>query len=153
FGCRSEVRVSNTAELYNRLNSARAAVLLVDDDANILDTAKDILEEAGYEISMAANGADANALLDKKVFNAVVVDFQLPDTTGLELARKVRERNDFTMVVLMTGHASLEMAVKAIQEAVYDYLIKPVDPAQLKRTLERALQQQKLVLENKHLFE
>jgi K+-sensing histidine kinase KdpD len=83
----------------------------------------------------------------------VIVDFQLPDTTGLELARKVRERNDFTMVVLMTGHASLEMAVKAIQEAVYDYMIKPVDPAQLKRTLERALQQQKLVLENKHLFE
>src|SRR5258708_5397626 len=127
--------------------------MLVDDDVNILDTAKDILEEAGYEVSTAATGALAIELLDKKTFNVVVVDFQLPDTTGLELARKVRERNDYTMVRLMTGHASLEMAVKAIQEAVYDYLIKPVDPAQLKRTLERALEKQKLVLENKQLIE
>lgn len=140
-------------ELYNRLNGNEPAVLLVDDDPNILDTAKDILEDAHYEVSTASNGQEAIALLDKKVFNVVVVDFQLPDTTGLELARKVREHNDHTMVVLITGHASLEMAVKAIQEAVYDYLIKPVDPTQLKRTLERALEKQKLVLENKQLFE
>src|SRR5258708_3401124 len=125
--------------------------MLVDDDVNILDTAKDILEEAGYEVSTAATGALAIELLDKKTFNVVIVDFQLPDTTGLELARKVREHNDHTLVVLMTGHASLEMAVKAIQEAVYDYLIKPVDPAQLKRTFERALEKQRLVLQNKQL--
>ncbi len=140
-------------ELYNRISANQPAVLLVDDDVNILDTAKDILEEARYEVSTAATGQEAIALLDKKEFNVVVVDFQLPDTTGLELARKVREHNDHTVVVLMTGHASLEMAVKAIQEAVYDYLIKPVDPLQLKRTLERALEKQKLVLENKQLFE
>ena len=149
----SEDRMSNDIELFTRLNENHPAVLLVDDDVNILDTAKDILEEAKYEISTAANGAQAIELLDKKAFNVVVVDFQLPDTTGLELARKIRERNDFTLVVLMTGHASLEMAVKAIQEAIYDYLIKPVDPAQLQRTLERALEKQKLVLENKHLIE
>ncbi len=129
------------------------AIRLVDDDVNILETAKDILEEAHYEVSTASNGAQALELLGKKAFNVVVVDFQLPDATGLELARKVRERNDFTLVVLMTGHASLEMAVKAIQEAIYDYLIKPVDPAQLKRTLERALEKQTLVLENKQLIE
>jgi len=145
--------MSNVNELYSRLNGGVPSVLLVDDDVNILDTAKDILEEAHYEVSTAANGQDANKLLESKVFNVVVVDFQLPDTTGLELARKVREHNDYSLVVLMTGHASLEMAVKAIQEAVYDYLIKPVDPAQLKRTLERALEKQKLVLENKQLIE
>src|SRR5258706_896068 len=132
---------------------SKETILLVDDDVNILDTAKDILEEADYEISTASTGAKALELLDKKAFNVVVVDFQLPDATGLELARKVRERNDFTLVVLMTGHASLEMAVKAIQEAVYDYLIKPVDPAQLKRTLERALEKQILVLQNKQLID
>jgi signal transduction histidine kinase len=125
----------------------------VDDDIHILDTAKDILEEEGYEISTAADGAGAIQQLDKQAFNVVVVDFQLPDATGLELARKIRERNDHTLVVLMTGHASLEMAVKAIQEAVYDYLIKPVDPSLLTRTIARALEKQKLVLENKHLIE
>ena len=144
---------SNPNELYVRLNESHPSILLVDDDVNILDTAKDILEEAGYEISTASAGAQAIELLDQKAFNVVVVDFQLPDLTGLELARKVRERNDYTLVILMTGHASLEMAVKAIQEAVYDYLIKPVDPAQLQRTIERALSQQKLALENKHLLE
>ena len=145
--------MSNANELYARLCEGNPAVLLVDDDENILETAKDILEEAHYEISTAANGAKAIELLGQKMFNVVVVDFQLPDATGLELARKVREHNDYTMVILMTGHASLEMAVKAIQEAVYDYLIKPVDPAQLQRTIERALAQEKLVLENKHLLE
>ena len=145
--------MSDANELYTRLTGSSPAVLLVDDDVNILDTAKDILEEAGYEISTASNGTRAIELLDQKAFNVVVVDFQLPDTTGLELARKVREHNDYTLVILMTGHASLEMAVKAIQEAVYDYLIKPVDPAQLQRTIERALAQEKLVLENKHLLE
>jgi K+-sensing histidine kinase KdpD len=145
--------MSNVNELYARLCDGIPAILLIDDDENILETAKDILEEAHYEISTAANGAKAIEHLDNKVFNVVVVDFQLPDTTGLELARKIRERNDYTMVILMTGHASLEMAVRAIQEAVYDYLIKPVDPAQLQRTIERALAQEKLVLENKHLLE
>jgi len=91
-------------------------------------------------------------VFDQHVFNVVVVDFQLPDVTGLELARKIRERNDYTYVILMTGHASLEMAVKAIQEAVYDYLIKPVNPSQLQRTIEKALEKQKLVLENKRLM-
>ncbi len=145
--------MSGINELTNLIEAGHPRVLLVDDDANILDTARDILEEVGYEIHTAANGAQAQQLLEKHAFNIVVVDFQLPDATGLELARKVREANDFTLVVLMTGHASLEMAVKAIQEAVYDYMIKPVDPSQLKRTLERALEKQKLVLENKHLVE
>src|SRR6185295_7879575 len=66
--------------------------------------------------------------------------------------RRVREQNPHTLVILMTGHASLEMAVKAIQEAVYDYLIKPVDPAQLQRTIEKALEKQQLSLENKQLL-
>ncbi len=145
--------MSQPNELTDLIEAGKPRVLLVDDDVNILDTAKDILEEASYEVFTAATGAQAIAQLDQRAFNIVVVDFQLPDSTGLELARKVRERNDFTLVVLMTGHASLEMAVKAIQEAIYDYLIKPVDPGQLKRALERALEKQKLVLENKHLIE
>src|ERR1051325_3822086 len=145
--------MSSTNELYARLTGSQPAILLVDDDMNILDTAKDILEEAKYEVTTAATGARAVELLNQKAFNVVVVDFQLPDLTGLELARQARERNDYTLVILMTGHASLEMAVKAIQESVYDYLIKPVDPDQLKRTLERALEKQKLVLENKQLLE
>lgn len=145
--------MSQPNELMDLIEAGKPRVLLVDDDVNILDTAKDILEEAGYEVLTAANGAQAIAALNQHAFNIVVVDFQLPDSTGLELARKVREQNDFTLVILMTGHASLEMAVKAIQEAIYDYLIKPVDPAQLQRALERALEKQKLVLENRHLIE
>lgn len=144
--------MSDTHDLYAHLEAGTPWVLLVDDDPNILDTAKDILEEARYVIYTAGNGAEAIAQLDQKHFNIVVVDFQLPDSTGLELARKVRERDEHTLVILMTGHASLEMAVKAIQEAVYDYLIKPVDPAQLQRAIEKALEKQRLVLENRQLL-
>jgi len=144
--------MTDSNELYARITGGTPSVLLVDDDANILETAKDILEEAKYVITTASNGAQALEKLDQNEFNVVVVDFQLPDATGLELARKVRERNDHTCVILMTGHASLEMAVKAIQEAVYDYLIKPVDPSRLKRTIEKAIERQRLTLENKQLL-
>jgi signal transduction histidine kinase len=143
----------DTNELSARLESGAPWVLLVDDDVNILDTAKDILEEAKYVVDTASTGAAALKLLGEKQFNVVVVDFQLPDSTGLELARKVREHNIDTCVILMTGHASLDMAVKAIQEAIYDYLIKPVDPAQLQRTIEKALEKQRLTLENKQLLD
>ncbi len=143
--------MSESNGLHARITSGAPSVLLVDDDRNILDTAKDILEEAHYDITTASTGASAIEELDKRDFNIVVVDFQLPDSTGLELARKVRERNENTCVVLMTGHASLEMAVKAIQESIYDYLIKPVDPARLLRTLEKAVEKQRLTLENKQL--
>ncbi len=139
-------------DLFAHLEAGTPWVLLIDDDVNILDTAKDILEEAKFIVDTAKNGAEAIARLDAKHYNLVVVDFQLPDATGLELARKVREHDENTMVVLMTGHASLEMAVKAIQEAIYDYLIKPVDPAQLLRTINKALEKQRLVLENKQLL-
>jgi signal transduction histidine kinase len=144
--------MSQPNELYARIEAKAPWVLLVDDDVNILETAKDILEEAHYVVDTASNGAAALKLLGEKQFNVVVVDFQLPDSTGLELARKIRELNEHSCVILMTGHASLEMAVKAIQEAVYDYLIKPVDPAQLQRTIEKALEKQRLSLENKQLL-
>jgi K+-sensing histidine kinase KdpD len=144
--------MSDANELYARIEAGTPWVLLVDDDVNILDTAKDILEEAKYVVETASRGEAALKLLSEKQFNIVVVDFQLPDSTGLELARKVREQNENSCVILMTGHASLEMAVKAIQAAVYDYLIKPVDPAQLQRTIEKALEKQRLTLENKQLL-
>src|SRR6476620_7350695 len=102
--------------LYTRIEAGQPWVLMVDDDVNILDTAKDILEEAKFVLHTASTGAAALKLLEEQTFNVVVVDFQLPDSTGLELARKVRESNEHTCVILMTGHASLEMAVKAIQE-------------------------------------
>lgn len=144
--------MSQTDELHSRIEAGKPWILLVDDDVNILDTAKDILEEAHYVVHTASTGAAALKELEGKHFNIVVVDFQLPDATGLELARKIREQNEFTCVILMTGHASLDMAVKAIQVAVYDYLIKPVDPSQLQRTIERALEKQRLSLENKQLL-
>jgi signal transduction histidine kinase len=143
--------VSN--DLYARMEDGKPWVLLIDDDPNILDTGKDILEEKGFIIDTAGNGAAAMGFIEQKSYNVVVVDFQLPDATGLELARKIRERNPHTCVILMTGHASLEMAVRAIQEAVYDYLIKPVDPALLQKTIEKALEKQRLTLENAHLLD
>lgn len=135
------------------MSDEKATILLIDDDKRILETAQDILEDAGYTVVTASNGAEALKAIHSQTFNVVLADFQLPDSTGLELARKVREQNDTTSVILMTGHASLEMAVQAIQEAVYDYLIKPVDPALLKKTIAKALEKHRLVSENHRLLE
>lgn len=139
--------------LARAIAGGHPTVLLVDDDPRILETGKDILEDGGYAVETAADGAETLRRIEARDFNVVILDFQLPDATGLELARKIRERNPLTSMILMTGHASLEMAVQAIQEAVYDYLIKPVDPSQLKKTIAKALEQQSLTLENRRLLE
>jgi DNA-binding NtrC family response regulator len=112
--------------------------LLVDDDPNILDTAKDILEDANYVVETAATVASATERLQKEPFDLMLVDFNLPDGRGVDLAVQAQSLRPGILVILMTGEANIQLDKSA---PVSDYLIKPVHPPELLRILAQALTQ------------
>jgi len=123
-------------------------ILIVDDDPNYRETVADILEDDGYKVSQAETGTASIEEVRKKFFNVVLVDFKLTDITGLELAKKIKSIDKNTYIILVTGHASLETALKAIEmrEEIYSYVVKGGgrDPGQLKWIIRSALREQRL---------
>lgn len=128
-------------------------ILVVDDEPHLLDLLVDVLSEDGYEVDGVATGTAALHAARQTLYPVALLDYELGDMTGLALAKELRRTNEEINIILMTAHATLDMAVKAIQADVYDYLIKPIDSNQLKRSLDNALEKNRLTLENKRLME
>jgi diguanylate cyclase (GGDEF)-like protein len=126
-------------------------ILIVDDDPNYRETVADILEDEGYKVSKVETGIASIEEVTKKFFNVVLVDFKLADITGLDLAKKIKVIDKDAYIIVVTGHASLETALKAIEmrEEIYGFVIKGGgrDPGQLKWTIKSALREQRLALD------
>jgi DNA-binding NtrC family response regulator len=94
-----------------------------------LDTARDVLEAAGFEVHAAETGAAALQSLQQRVFSLMIVDFNLADTTGVDLAVRAKDLHPRMAVILMTGEANVDIGpAKGLLHAV---LLKPVNPAEL----------------------
>ncbi|MCK5357017.1 MAG: response regulator, partial [Elusimicrobiales bacterium] len=100
----------------------QSKILIVDDDAHLRETLRDLLEMEGYKVFEAASGAEAMALVVSDFFHVILMDFNLTDKTGIEVIQDIRKLNTDSQILMMTAHASLDTAVKAIQESVYDFL-------------------------------
>jgi len=126
----------------------QAEILIVDDDPNYRETVADLLEDEGYRVTKVETGTASIEEVKKKFFDVVLADFKLADITGLELSKKIKMIDRDTYIILVTGHASLETALKAIEmrEEIYGYVLKGGgrDPRQLKWTIKTALREQKL---------
>jgi signal transduction histidine kinase len=128
-------------------------ILVTDDEQATLTTLSANLEEMGYRVATASNGREALGLIRKRGFNIVIADIKLPDISGLEILETAKELNPETAVIMITGHASLETAVDAINEGAYAYILKPVSMSELETTLNNALREQRLLSENRELVE
>ena len=117
-----------------------ASILLVDDDDALRSTTVDILALHGFSTHAAANGRAALALAHRMSPAPIVavVDLRLPDMNGLDLTHELREENRELQVVILTGNASVESAIRALRDEECDYLLKPIEPTQLVRTLRTA---------------
>jgi two-component system, cell cycle sensor histidine kinase and response regulator CckA len=115
-------------------------VLIVDDDPQMLRTITDILRLNGYAPSGATTGLGGLELAAKMDDSPAIalVDLSLPDMDGIEVVARLHALSALTQVVILTGNASVDSAVRALREQSYDYLIKPVQPDHLLATLERA---------------
>jgi PAS domain S-box-containing protein len=114
-------------------------ILVVDDDDQMLKTIGDILRMRGYQPVASTTGARALQLARETDPLAVaLVDLRLPDMDGIELVSRLRSVSEITQVVILTGNASVDSAVRAMREHSYDYLVKPVHPQQLLDSIGRA---------------
>jgi signal transduction histidine kinase len=114
-------------------------ILVVDDDDQMLKSIGDILTLRGYAPVASSTGERALQLATKHLPLAVaLVDLRLPDMDGIELVARLHAVSDLTQVVILTGNASLDSAVRAMREHSYDYLVKPVHPEQLLDSIGRA---------------
>lgn len=123
-----------------------AKILIVDDEADIRSLLKIILSRAGCQIAEAATGAELHARFDAPELapDLVLLDLKLPDADGMDLLADIRNRWPKTMIVMLTGHGSLDTAVRAIKLGAYDFQQKPFDPKTLVVSIERALENKQL---------
>ena len=129
------------------------SILVVEDEAGTRATLSAILEDAGYEVTGLEKGTEARKMIRSHSFNVIITDIRLPDVGGLEILELAKEINPDVAVIMMTGYASIETAVNAVNEGAYAYFVKPINPDEIKTTITNALKQQRLSLENKRLVE
>ena len=127
------------------------SILVTEDDQVQRDVLTDILVNAGYSVSAADSGLTAIRHLESNVFDLVVTDMKMPGMDGLELLQEVKRLRPQTEVVVMTAHASIETAIRAMKEGATDYLSKPFDKNQLLVVVEKALEKHELKQQNEQL--
>lgn len=127
-------------------------ILVVDDDNNLRETLVDLLEIEGYKVYQAGTARECLEICSGEFFNLILMDYNLPDEKGVDLIRKIRSFNQETQIIMITAYASLNAIMGAMQESVYDFLMKPVDFDYLKRTINRALDKYFLEQSNKELL-
>ncbi len=116
-------------------------VLVVDDEADIRALIKDILSDEGYEVTNAADAAEARAARQDGKFDLILLDIWMPDTDGISLLREWSEQGDLDCpVVIMSGHGTVDTAVEATRLGAFDFVEKPLSIAKLLRTVERAIE-------------
>lgn len=128
-----------------------ARVLLVDDDSIILDSLGEFLRLEGYDVTAQETIAGAMAALEAARFELVLTDVTMPSASGLELLRYTRTHHPEVVVILMTGYGTIESAVEAMKQGAYDYLTKPIIDDDVRMSVGRALEQQRLLVENRRL--
>lgn len=131
--------------------SIKEHVLVVDDDAAIRDMLRSFLNLSHYQVTACETAEEAERVLHKEKFSALIVDVFLPDMDGIEFIAKIHEEGVKTPVIIITGSSELETARKAIRLDVYDYLIKPFKQKQLQQVVHNAVMKNRLTEEQDDL--
>ncbi|EKV57722.1 UDP-3-O-acyl-N-acetylglucosamine deacetylase [Brachyspira hampsonii] len=106
-------------------------ILIIDDEEDILTTCQNILEDEGYGVDIAKNYKEAEYIFNSKKINLVFLDVWLPDVDGLDILSNIKEKYPNTTVIMMSGHAGVETAVRATKMGAYDFLEKPISISKL----------------------
>src|ERR1700756_2248169 len=126
-------------------------VLIVDDESAIRESLGGILEDEGYRASQAESGEACLELLRKKPFDVVLLDIWLPGIDGLETLERVREIENAPEVIIISGHGTIETAVRATKLGAFDFLEKPLSLEKTLILVKNAIEAKKLRLENRDL--
>ena len=121
----------------------KARILIVDDDEDICKTLSLILQEEGYETDIANTGREAIKKSRENFYNVALLDIKLPDVEGTELLTKMRETSPKMIKIMVTGYPALKNAVEALNRGADAYLMKPVNPEKVIKTIKEKLKKQR----------
>ncbi len=128
-----------------------AKILIVDDEKSIRNTLREILEYENYEVEEAADGKEAMDFLKKGKYDLVLLDIKMPKMDGMEVLDKSLAQNPDLPIIMISGHATIESAVEAVQKGAFDFITKPPDLNRLLITIRNALEKSSLISETKVL--
>lgn len=126
-------------------------VLIVDDEARVLHSLKELLKEKGFELICAANGTEAIERLSEAPFDLVLLDLRLPDMSGHAIMDFINEREIGSNVIVTSGDNGIDAAIGALKRGAFDYLRKPYSREALLNTIDNALKQRRLLRENRQM--
>lgn len=129
----------------------KTRILIIDDDEPGRQVMELLLKKAGFATLSAETGVRGVGFVREEMVDIALVDLFLPDKSGIEILREIRQLAPAVEVVVITGHASAESAVQAMKEGAFDYITKPVNFEELKIVIGKALEKQRLLSENVYL--
>jgi diguanylate cyclase (GGDEF)-like protein/PAS domain S-box-containing protein len=126
-------------------------ILVVDDDALIREIAREIMAPARYKVFTAKDAQEGFNILENEQIDLVLLDIVLPSESGIEIIPSINKISPDSAVIIMTAYASIDVAVEAIRKGAYDFIRKPLKEEELLHAVERVLERQDLVVENRTL--
>lgn len=126
-------------------------ILIVDDEATILQSLSGILSDEGYETLIASNGYEALKIIEKESPDLVLLDIWMPGMDGIETLQEIKRTNPFLQVIIISGHGTIETAVKATKLGGFDFIEKPLSIEKVVVTINNALNFRRLEEENRYL--
>jgi DNA-binding NtrC family response regulator len=118
--------------------AVRAEILVIDDEVAVNNNVRKILSKKDFHVDQALSKAEALEKIEQKSYPLVVLDLKIPEVNGLELLKAIRDKSPETMVIIITGYASIETAVEASRMGAVDYLPKPFTPDEMRDAAEKA---------------
>jgi len=122
-------------------------VLLVDDEKEFLEIMSHRMEAMGMEVTTAGSAEKALSILAKKTFDAIVMDFQMPEMDGMEALKAIKNKNPELQIILLTGYATVEKTVEAMKIGAADFLEKPANLEALSDKIKQAKADKMLIVE------
>ena len=128
-------------------------ILIIDDNPDIRNILNELIQDAGYKTRMAANYNQALKEIDKKLPEVAIIDVKLDkgDNDGIELLNHIKQKNKDIPVIIISGHANIEMAVKSLKSGAFEFIQKPFDKERLMNFVKRASENYELLKQNNYL--
>lgn len=131
--------------------SHSSQILIVDDEINLCTSCQKILSKMGCQAEYALNGYDGLQAMQETEFDLIVTDLKMSSMGGMELIRRVKQSHPETIVIVMTGYASVASAVEVMKLGAFDYLSKPFTPEELRGVVQKGLEERSLRRKNREL--
>ncbi len=129
----------------------KKTILVVEDDPTVGESIRVLLKKRGYEIILASNGKEALQLFRQEMADLVITDLVMPKMDGIELLEAVKRVRPETEVIVISAQGTIEKAVTAMKLGAFDFIEKPINPKVISLVVERALEKQTLILQNRDL--